>query len=157
MRDEGPLQQGRCRCGQVRIRLRARPLITMACHCTGCQRMTAGAFSLSALYPISGFEVTEGKPVIGGLHGAARHFFCPYCMSWLFTLPEGTDDLVNLRATMLDDARSFSPFIETFTSEMLPWAKTPAVHSFEKFPPMEQFPELLAAFANQRQQARDSR
>ena len=64
----------------------------MACHCTGCQRMTASAFSLSALYPSSGFEVTEGRPVIGGLHGPARHFFCPHCMSWLFTRPEGTEE-----------------------------------------------------------------
>ena len=47
----------------------------------------------------------------------------------------------------MDDARGFRPFIETFTSEMLPWAKTPAVHSFEKFPPMEDYPKLLAAFA----------
>ena len=44
--------------------LSARPLITMACHCTGCQRMTASAFSLSALYPSGGFEVTEGERIV---------------------------------------------------------------------------------------------
>ena len=54
---------------------------------------------------------------------------------------------MNVRATMLDDARSFRPYIETWTSEMLPWAKTPAVHGFERFPPMERYPELLAEFA----------
>jgi hypothetical protein len=138
---------GQCRCGKVRLEIAARPLITMACHCTGCQQMTASAFSLSTLYPSSGFRVVEGEPVIGGLHGSARHFCCPYCMSWLFTRLEGRDDLVNVRATMLDDARAFQPFVETWTSEMLPWAKTPARHSFERFPPMEQFPALLAEFA----------
>jgi hypothetical protein len=30
---------------------------------------------------------------------------------------------------------------------MLPWAKTPAVRGFRKFPPPEQFPALLAEFA----------
>lgn len=114
------IREGGCRCGQVRFRVGSRPLITMACHCTGCQRMTASAFSLSALYPAGEFEVTEGQPVIGGMHGAARHFFCPHCMSWLFTRPEGTDDFVNVRATLLDDSGGFRPFIETFTSEMLP-------------------------------------
>lgn len=57
--------------------------------------------------------------------------------------------MVNVRATMFDDASSYEPFIETYTSEMLPWATTPAAHSFERFPPMEQFPFLLAEFAKQ--------
>lgn len=147
MTDETRVQEGGCRCGQVRFRVRGRPILTMACHCTGCQRMTASAFSLSALHASDVFEVVQGDPVIGGLHGPTRHFFCPHCMSWLFTRPEGLDDYVNVRATMLDDARDFTPFIETYTSEALPWAKTPAVHSFEKFPPMERYPELVKEYA----------
>ena len=73
--------------------------------------------------------------MIGGLHGPTRHFFCPHCMSWLFTRPEGMDEFVNVRATMLNDARSHRPFIETYTGEALPWAKTPAVQSFESSRP----------------------
>jgi len=121
--------------------------MTMACHCTGCQRMSASAFSLSALYASDSFELVQGEPVIGGLHGPTRHFFCPHCLSWLFTRPEGLDAFVNVRATLFDGARDFSPFIETYTSEALPWARTPAVHSFEAFPPMERYPELMAEFA----------
>ena len=68
-------------------------------------------------------------------------------MSWIFTRPEGMEAFVNVRPTMLDDARSFTPFIETFVSEKLPWASTPAIHSFERYPPMEAFPELLAEYA----------
>ena len=147
MSDDG--REGGCRCGQVRFHVTGKPVITMACHCTGCQRMTASAFSLSALYASGCFEVVQGEPVIGGLHGPTRHFFCPHCMSWLFTRPEGLDDFVNIRATMLDDAKDFAPFIETYTSEALPWAKTPAAHSFEKFPPMEVYPELVTEFSNQ--------
>ena len=109
--------------------------------------MTASAFSLSALYPTESFEVTSGKPAIGGLHGAQRHLFCPHCMSWLFSRPEGLDQFVVVRATMFDDVESEPPFIETYTSEKLPWATTQAAHSFEKFPPREQLPNLLAAFA----------
>jgi hypothetical protein len=140
-------QEGQCRCGQVQFKVSAAPLITMACHCTGCQRMTASAYSLSALYLSDHFKVTLGRPVIGGLHGATRHFFCASCMSWLFTRPEGMDQVVNVRATMLDGARGFRPFLETYTEEMLPWAKTPAAHSFPQFPPRELFPELIAEFA----------
>jgi hypothetical protein len=147
MGNEGSDHEGGCRCGQVRFRASGRPIITMACHCTGCQRMTASAFSLSVLYSSDSFEVIQGEPVIGGLHGATRHFFCPHCMSWLFTRPEGLDEYVNVRATMFDDARGYTPFIETYTSEALPWAKTPAAHSFEKLPPMERYAELVEDYA----------
>jgi hypothetical protein len=139
--------EGGCRCGQVRLRIGAPPIITMACHCTGCQRMSASAFSLSAAIPSEGFAVIQGEPVIGGLHGASRHSFCPYCMSWMFTRPEGIDAFVNLRPTMLDDSRWFTPFIETWTSEKLPWASTPAVHSFERLPAMNEYEGLAKAYA----------
>ncbi|HVK41327.1 MAG TPA: GFA family protein, partial [Phenylobacterium sp.] len=114
--------EGGCRCGQVRLKISAPPLLTMACHCTGCQKMSASAFSLSAAIPSEGFEVTQGEAVIGGMHGPSRHYFCPHCKSWMFTRPEGIDFFVNLRPTMLDDSSWFTPYIETFTSEMLPWA-----------------------------------
>ena len=91
-----PLEGG-CRCGQVRFRMAAPPVITMACHCTGCQRMSASAFSLSAAIPSDAFLVIQGEPVIGGLHGPTRHFFCAYCMSWMFTRPDGFDAIVNVR------------------------------------------------------------
>ncbi len=146
-------KRGLCRCGQVQFEVSSRPLVTMVCHCIGCQRMTASAYSLSELYPSNELKVTMGEPVIGGLHGATRHYFCAHCMSWLFTRPEGMDQLVNVRATMMADARSFRPFLETYTEEMLEWAKTPAVHSFKKFPPRELFPELIAEFAKQFDQA----
>ena len=140
---------GHCRCGQVAVRVTAAPLLTGACHCTGCQRMTASAFSLSVAIPAEGFEVTQGEPVRGGLHGdEARHFHCPHCMSWMFTrVGAGEGAFVNLRPTMLEDVSWFEPFIESYTSEKLPWATTPATHSFEKFPPEESYPDLIAAYA----------
>ncbi len=140
---------GECRCGKVGIRIAAPPLITMACHCVGCQRMSSSAFSLSAAIPRDAFAVTRGEPIIGGLHGAdAQHFFCAYCMTWMFTMP-GNDSLpfVNVRPTMLNPADWFSPFIETYTSEKLPWATTPAVHSFENFPPFESYESLSREYA----------
>ena len=140
--------EGGCRCGQVRLRISAPPLLTMACHCTGCQRMTASAFSLSAAIPAEGFSVTAGEPVIGGLHGASRHYFCPYCMSWMFTRPKGMEWFVNLRPTMLDDPRGLPPFIETWTREKLPWATTPAIHSFETVPAFDDYEGLTKEYAS---------
>jgi hypothetical protein len=138
---------GGCRCGQVRFRVSAAPLLTMACHCRGCQRMSASAYSLSVAIPTEGFAVTQGEPVIGGLHGATRHFFCPHCMSWMFTRPEGADQFINVRATLLDDASWVAPFIETWTQTRLPGAVTNAAFSYEAFPPIEDYMKLMDEYA----------
>ena len=139
--------EGGCRCGRVRLKISAKPLLTMACHCTGCQRMSSSAYSLSAAIPSEEFEITKGEPVIGGLHGASKHYFCGYCMTWMFTRPEGLDWFVNLRPAMLDDSAWLTPFIETWTSEKLPWATTPAVHSYAALPAFEEYDGLVAEYA----------
>ena len=139
-------QSGSCRCGRVKLRISKAPMITMACHCTGCQKMSSSAYSLSAAIPTEGFEVVEGEPVIGGLHGASRHYFCGWCMTWMFTRPEGVDFFVNVRPTMLDDTSWYEPYIETFTSEKLAWASTTARHSYQTYPAMEEYPALIAGY-----------
>ena len=144
--DNPAFQTGECRCGRVRFQVDATPAMTMACHCTGCQKMTASAFSLSALYPATAFRVVQGETVLGGLQGAHRHHFCAFCKSWLFTLPAGMDGWVNVRATLLDNAHEFVPFMETCTSEKLPWVQLTATFSFEAFPGPEQFQALGQAF-----------
>ena len=142
---------GQCRCGRVRFRISAPPLLTMACHCRGCQRMTASAFSLSVAIPTPGFEVLEGETVPGGLHGASRHEHCAYCMSWVFSRLEGLDAFVNVRSVMLDDPEAFPPFIDTMTSEKLCWVTTPARHRFDTWPPMDAFDGLIAEYGQQSQ------
>ena len=140
--------QGSCRCERVQIRVTKAPLVTGACHCNGCQRMSSSAFSLTAIFPADAFEVTKGEPVIGGLHGPdAHHFFCAHCMTWMFTRPVAAPHIVNVRPSMFDDHAWFSPFLETFTSERLSWAITPAKHSYATFPPMESYAALLAEYA----------
>jgi hypothetical protein len=142
-----PLEGG-CRCDRVRIRVTHAPLMTMACHCNGCQRMSSSAFSLTATFATGAFEVTKGTPVIGGLRGPeAHHHFCEHCMTWMFTRPVGFDHIVNVRPTMFDDHGWFAPFVECFTRTRLPWAQTGAVHSFEEFPPTEAYEALMRELA----------
>lgn len=140
---------GGCRCGRTRIRVGAAPLLALACHCAGCRKMSASAFSLSLALPSAGFEVTAGEPAIGGLHGPTRHYFCPHCLSWMFTRPDGLDALVNLRPSVLDDHGWFTPFIEVWTREKLPWAATPAALSFATEPDHADYDRLIAEFAAQ--------
>jgi hypothetical protein len=138
---------GGCRCGETRLRVTKPPLVTMACHCIGCQSMTGSAFSLSIALPSDGLEVIAGEPVLGGLRKEHRQYYCPACKSWLFTRPDGLDWLVNLRPSALDRHHWFVPFIETFTAEKLLWAATAARHSFETVPDPSLYEPLMAEFA----------
>lgn len=141
---------GSCRCGKVLIRITKPPLMTSACHCRGCQKMSSSAFSLTAMIPADGLEVVEGEPVECGTHGPDQdHMACPYCMTWMFTRITGMDAFVNVRPTMFDDCTWFTPFIETMTKEKLSWATTPARHSYDGWPPMEDFQSLMAEFMSQ--------
>jgi hypothetical protein len=155
MSEPMPPRQGGCRCGRIRFAVTATPLVTMACHCRGCQQMTASAFSLSAAIPTSGFALTKGEPVPGGLQeGSLQHAFCPHCKSWVFTRFVGMDHFVNLRSTLLDEPGDWTtPFVETFTSEKVGWVTTPAVHSFPAFPPMEAWEGFTQAYAEQQERA----
>src|SRR5262245_4056336 len=139
-------RQGGCRCGKVRFQADDPPLLTMACHCRNCQRMTASAFSLSEGYSSSAFKVTEGEVVIGGIHGPTRHYFCDHCKSWLYTEPEAVEDFVNVRSTLFDEPHRERPFVETYVNEGLPWARTGAEHSYGALPALEEWPELIRAF-----------
>ncbi|WP_296565752.1 GFA family protein [Phenylobacterium sp.] len=120
----------------------------MACHCRGCQQMTGSAFSLSALFAGNDFEVTAGEPVIGGLHGALRHYFCPHCMSWMFTRPDSADAFVNVRAPLFDDPEGLEPFMEAMTAARLSWVSPLAAEQFEGFPKPADYQRLMAAYSS---------
>lgn len=146
---------GGCRCGKVRIAVTEAPLLTSACHCAGCRKMTSSAFSLTLTVPSSGFRVTEGETVIGGLHGpVAHHHFCAHCMTWIFTKAEGMDWFVNVRPSMLDEHRDFVPFMEVWKEEALPWASTPAIRSYGTQPAFEDYESLMQEFAGRQGAAR---
>jgi hypothetical protein len=140
------VSEGTCRCGAVRLRAEGAPLLTMACHCSGCQRMTGGAFSLSSMYAAERFD-SDGETVLGGIKAGTRHHFCPSCMSWLFTVPEGLDEFVNVRSSMFDDAAEHRPYVEMYRSAALPGAASGAERSYEEFPEESEFPGLISAYA----------
>lgn len=142
-----PPIEGGCMCGDIRLRISAPPIITMACHCKGCQKLSASAFSLTAMIPGAGFDVIKGEPVAGALHGANPYMFCPTCKNWLFTRVAGMNAFVNVRPTLFDIPEWSTPFVETWVSERLAWARTSAKHSFPQYPPPAQYGSLMAEYA----------
>jgi len=128
------------------MRVSIAPIITMACHCRGCQQMSSSAFSLTALVPAEGFEMINGKPQVGALHGEHRYLHCPHCLNWLYTVPAGMP-FVNVRPIHFGVPLWCIPFAETMVCEKLAWANTPARFKFDRYPPPEQYGTLMAEYA----------
>lgn len=144
------IHRGHCRCGAAQMEVEGPPVLTSACHCRGCQRMTSGPYALSALYAEDRFTLGSGPTVIGGLRGATQHYFCPTCLSWLFTRPDGLENMVNIRTPLLEDAASFPPFVELYRAEGLQGIHSGAPHSFERAPGIDEFLRLAESYAQWR-------
>lgn len=138
-----------CLCGAVRMCIMEAPIVSMACHCRGCQKLTSSAYSLTLMIPSSGFEV-EGETELGAMHRPeSQHHYCAHCKSWLYTTAPSLQGFVNFRPTMLDDASWVVPYIESCVTEKLPRVETGAKRSFDQFPLPADYPELMQAFARE--------
>ncbi len=129
-----PLEGG-CRCRTMRYRITEAPLFSFACHCTDCQQLTSGAFSLGLAVPISGF-VLDGSPhqweKIADSGGWSRQFTCPICTGWTHTITQNAKGSVIVRPSTLDDHSWFRPIAQIFTGSALPWALMPLPHTYKK-------------------------
>lgn len=63
---ELPAPSQRC-CGEERMCVTTAPTLTMACHCRGCQQMSASAFSMSAANLSQGLVAHRSKSIVGGM------------------------------------------------------------------------------------------
>ena len=140
--------EGGCLCGSIRFQVSAAPTLTLACHCAWCQKRSGSAFSSILCVPGRGFTLLSGEPEAGWSHSGNPHFFCPQCRNWLFLRIPGPD-IVNLRASMLDDRRWFAPYVEIFAGHKLPWVSTGAPHSFPGMPQEHEFETLAQSFGRE--------
>ncbi|SDW64012.1 Uncharacterized conserved protein [Ruegeria halocynthiae] len=143
-----PPYTGACLCGAVQIRVAVSPLLTMACHCRDCQKLSASAYTLTTMFPRGGFSCT-GDLVRGGLGSGGRvHFFCKSCLNFVYSQIGGTSERINLRTSMLEQAASFEPFVEVMTDEKMPWAHVPTIHSYPRFPEsQEELQSLMDSYS----------
>jgi hypothetical protein len=142
--------KGSCLCGAVSVEASALPLLTLACHCRDCQKFSASAFSLTAMFLKKSFS-HSGELQKGGLHSEQReHYFCSSCKNFIFSRLKTAPERINLRISILDDAASFPPFVELMTDEKVEWANLPVSHSYALFPKtLDELKALMKDYANQ--------
>jgi hypothetical protein len=78
------LLTGGCLCSSVKFRATQRPLRTLACHCTFCQRLTGTAFYVESILPIDavkfdGGDITTYEHISDSSGKKVNAHFCARC------------------------------------------------------------------------------
>ncbi|MGK0171547.1 MAG: hypothetical protein ACI9W2_003277 [Gammaproteobacteria bacterium] len=120
---------GSCQCADVTYSANEAPVLTLACHCKDCQKLSATAYSVTVLFREEAFSIEgelrayesfadSGKRKIG--------YFCPRCGSRIYNLDPDAPKLVRLKPGTLDNTEIPEPQAHVWTSRKQPWVKIPA-------------------------------
>jgi hypothetical protein len=146
--------QGRCDCGAIRYRLKARPIVVHCCHCTWCQRESGSAFAVNAVIEASQVELLSAAPVpktLPSASGEGQVFWrCAGCGVTLWSnYPQSGPKIHFVRVGTLDEPARVPPDIHIYTSTKQPWVILPdgVPATAEFYNPAEVWtPEGLARF-----------
>ena len=109
------LLKGTCRCGQVSLSVRGKPIRVGICHCTDCRQESGSAFTFFGVWPAKQFE-HDGETA----EYAGRRF-CPTCGSRLFSAGE---DEAEIKLGILTEApTNLTPTYELWVKRREPWLR----------------------------------
>jgi hypothetical protein len=137
---------GACQCGNVKYEVTKEPLVTVACHCSDCQKLSTSAFSVSMILDRSGFNILSGqlkswtRGTAAG--GTAVCWFCPDCGNRIFHENPAMPDVIRLKPGTLDDTTSIEPQAHVWTCREQRW-----LERCSELPRFEQQPDVAAALA----------
>ena len=120
---------GTCQCTQVHYKLKQPPLVTVVCHCTDCQKLSAGAFSMTMIVKRENFALIRGELAIFDRPAAsgniARCYFCPTCSNRIYHENPETPETIRLKPGTLDDTSIIKPEMHVWTKSAQPWVELP--------------------------------
>ncbi len=143
-----PPYDGACLCGRTTVRLTELPLLTVACHCRDCHKLTASAFSMTTMFASRAFTYT-GDLIRGGKKSRERaHYYCQNCLTFIYSQVKGAEVRINLRTSLLDRAEDFHPYAEVMTASRRAWVTLSVAHSFPQGPATaEDLQNVMASYA----------
>lgn len=132
-------REGGCACGAVRFSVDVAPMLTGACHCTNCQKLSGGGPNYVALLPKGAAVVTKGEPKLyadkGDSGGNVARAFCAECGTPLWSTPEHAP-FMTIRAGAFDDAADLGPKMHIYVSSAPAWHVMAAdLPTFPQMPP----------------------
>jgi hypothetical protein len=106
------------------------------CHCPDCQKQTASAYSINAVFPESAFTVIGPLRTYSraGESGQKVHrFFCPECGSTVFGRADIMPGTVIVKCGTFDDTSWIKPAFSLYCASAQSWVEIPKTqHAFEK-------------------------
>lgn len=130
--------EGGCQCGHIRYRLSGALPGAYACHCGGCKKQSASAFSMSVAIDFARLEVS-GEPAMfetTGYSGALKRcYFCAACGTRLWHRSATSPGAATLKVGTLDEAAGIAPRGHLWVSRKQAGIEIdPAVPAFETQP-----------------------
>lgn len=121
---------GACQCGQLTYKLFEKPKVVIACHCTECQKLSTGPFSVTAMVDAKDIEFTGGLSEWGrssdsGNQNNAK--FCPGCGNRVYHYnPKDPSAIkLKLKPDNFQHSTVFAPTVHVWVSEKVDWYEIP--------------------------------
>jgi hypothetical protein len=136
--------EGGCRCGAVRYRLDALPLMVRQCWCRDCQHISGGNATVNLIVRRDSLHVTGSPAHFESLAESGNHmsrYFCGTCGSPLFSESLENPDFRGVRVGSLDQPGRFPPQAIIWTDSAPAWAHVdPALPAFPRQVPLPALP-----------------
>lgn len=131
---------GGCLCGQVRYSL-AKPMLTLACHCTNCRKQSGAAFSMNVVVQEAETQVRGRLQTFfdrGESGNAVGRNFCPDCGSPIFSAVAAMPGILAFKAGTLDEPDRVEPAVQVYCDSAVAWASLDHVAArFDRAPPAD--------------------
>jgi hypothetical protein len=114
------MHEGSCRCGAIKLELRAAPRWVASCHCKDCRQATGAAFATYVGCALDTVTIT-GTPARYASSPGVNRLFCATCGSPLAYTGARWPDELHLFIGVFADPTPFTPTAQVYTVDELPW------------------------------------
>ncbi|KAF8864020.1 hypothetical protein BDZ45DRAFT_761534 [Acephala macrosclerotiorum] len=117
--------KGSCHCGAVEWTARLEKAEHVLCHCSTCQKLGGGPYSLNAIISTDDLQIQKGTPKVytyKGASGKSVHcYYCGNCTSHIYHQQEVLEGKVIVRTILLEGGDSWGVGGEIFREGRLGW------------------------------------
>ena len=112
---------GGCLCGDIRFRVRGRPVASVFCHCTLCRRAAGAPLTAWAMFPLPAFQLERGALAIYASSPGVERGFCGRCGTTLSFSASFLPGLIDLTIASFDEPERLPPQLHMWETRRIPW------------------------------------
>tara|TARA_B100000029_G_scaffold111911_1_gene104010 strand:- start:1062 stop:1514 length:453 start_codon:yes stop_codon:yes gene_type:complete len=119
---EKNILKGSCACGNVKYKIKDKPLFTQACHCKNCKKSTGSSFVIHTMVLENDFEIAGDVASIDLPTGSGKGYnayFCIICGVYVFCRYNISKGRIAVRTQTLESP--IKPQAHIFIKDKDPW------------------------------------